>query len=125
MYPDNRSVVKLYYHSPSIENEGKIHFNKFELKRNEILTVMWSIFHRYKTKTLIEVDAKIVRSTEDIQKLLKCSTYINDYSCNVSFLMYVIIMINVNLCYIFCICFCICFCFYESNNFQKYIFEFF
>lgn len=66
--------MKLEYGSPSIDNEGKIHLTKFELKTGEYLRVMWSIFHYYETKGSIELDSKIVRSTKDILKMLKCPT---------------------------------------------------
>lgn len=72
LYPDNKRFVKLYYCSPSIDSERKIQFNKFDLETNEDLTVMWSTFHRYETKGLIKVDAKIARSTGDILKIFKC-----------------------------------------------------
>lgn len=64
-------MVKIEYRSPLIDNEGNIRFNKFELKIGEDLKVMWSIYHQYQTKDLIEVDAKIVRYVDDIIKMLK------------------------------------------------------
>lgn len=64
-------MVKIEYRSPLIDNEGNIMFNKFELKIGEDLKVMWSIYHQYQTKDLIEVDAKIVRYVDDIIKMLK------------------------------------------------------
>lgn len=53
LYSYNQRVVKLEYRSSSIDNEGKIQLNKFELKTNEDLRVTWSTFHCYKTKGLI------------------------------------------------------------------------
>ena len=45
--------VKIKYCSPSIDNQWKIRLSKFELKMNEDLRVMWSIFHYYTTNGLI------------------------------------------------------------------------
>lgn len=70
-YPDNLRVVKLYFRSPSIDNDEKISFNNFELKMDEDLTFMWNTFQYYETKCLVELDAKIAISIEDILKLLK------------------------------------------------------
>lgn len=68
---DNKKVVKIEYHSPSIDNEGKIWFSKFELKMDGDLKLMWSTYHRYETNGLIKVDATITRSVNDIIKILK------------------------------------------------------
>lgn len=70
-HTNNRKVVKIEYHSPLIDNKENISFNKFELKTNEDLKVMWNIYHRYKTKCLIEVDVTIATSVNDIIKMLK------------------------------------------------------
>lgn len=45
-HTDYRKVVKIDYRSPSIDNEGKIRFSKFERKTNEDLKVMWNTYHR-------------------------------------------------------------------------------
>lgn len=58
-YPDNKRIVKLYYRSPLIDNEGDIQFKMFELKTNVDLMIMWSTCHHYETKGLIEKDYKI------------------------------------------------------------------
>src|ERR1043165_3712754 len=39
-YPDNRKVVKLEYHSPSLDAEGKVKFTLFQLKNDDDLEVM-------------------------------------------------------------------------------------
>lgn len=64
-------MIKIEYHSASIDNEGKIKFIKFELKTNAYVNVIWSIFQRYTTKGVIEMDATIVKSTNNILKMLK------------------------------------------------------
>lgn len=71
-YLDNQSLVKIEYHSPLIDNQGKIEFNKFELKSYEDLWVMYNTFHCYTTKGSIKMVVKLVRSTDDIMKMMKC-----------------------------------------------------
>lgn len=71
--PENQRVIKLEYHSPLIDDERKIWFTKLELKMDEDLKVMKITFYRYSSKGLIEVDALVVRSTEDIVTLVGLS----------------------------------------------------
>lgn len=70
-YPENRRVVKLMYRSSSLDSEGKIHFTNFERKTNKDLQVMWITFYIYTSKDLIEVDAEIERSVNDIINMLQ------------------------------------------------------
>lgn len=70
-YLDNQIVVEPCYHLPSINNEGKIQFIKFELKTDEHLVFMWFTFPYYKTKSSINLDATIAKSTKYILKMLK------------------------------------------------------
>lgn len=44
-----------------------------ELKTNEDLKIIWIIFYDYSTKSPIEVDATIARSTKDIIRMLQRS----------------------------------------------------
>lgn len=74
-HTDNRRVIKIKYHLPSIDNEGKIRFGKFEMKSDENLKVMWSTNHRYEIKDLIEMDATIVRSVDDTKTNLRRITF--------------------------------------------------
>lgn len=55
---ENCRVVKLKYHSPSFDSDENIQFTNFELKTDEDLKVMWSVFHRYESKGPIEADAR-------------------------------------------------------------------
>lgn len=64
-------VVKIKYCSPSIDNEDKVRFSKFDLNMDEDLRLMWNTFHRYETKDPIKVNATIASSTNDILKMLK------------------------------------------------------
>lgn len=73
IYLDNQRFVNVYYRLISIDNEGKILFSKFELKKNEDLTIMCSTFHFNETKGPVKVDAKIVRSDEDYSKDVETS----------------------------------------------------
>ena len=70
-YPENRKVVKLEYRSPSLDTEGKVKFTPFELKNDDDLEVMWETFQQYANKGLIELDAKLQRSAEDVIKMLR------------------------------------------------------
>lgn len=71
-YPKNQRVVKLEYRSPSFDNIRKIQFTNFELKTDEHLKFISSIFHYYASKGLIEVDVKITWSVKDIINMLQC-----------------------------------------------------
>ena len=68
---DNRRIVKLEYRTSSIDNGGKIEFNKFELKTQADVRAMWNTYFRFETKVLLELEATISRSVEDIVKMLK------------------------------------------------------
>ncbi|XP_050885549.1 uncharacterized protein LOC127091071 [Lathyrus oleraceus] len=70
-YRDNRKIVKLEYRSPSIGNRGNIEFNKFELKTQAGVRAMWNTFFRFEIKVLLELEATISRSGEDILKMLR------------------------------------------------------
>lgn len=64
-------MVKIEYRSPSIDNQGKLKFNNFELKIDEDLKIMLNTYHRYETKCQIEVDAIVAIFFDDIIKMLK------------------------------------------------------
>ncbi|CAL5191721.1 unnamed protein product [Lathyrus oleraceus] len=70
-YGDNRKIVKLEYLSLSIDNRGKIEFRKFELKTQADVRAMWNTFFYFKIKVLLELEAMILRSVEDILKTCK------------------------------------------------------
>lgn len=56
-------MTKIEHRSPTIGNEGKIKFNKFELKMDTNVRVMWITFQHYATKGQIEMDVTFARST--------------------------------------------------------------
>lgn len=60
-YTDNQRVPKIEYRSSTIDNEGKMRFDKSELKTNEDVRVMWSMFHRHVIKNPIELDVTYTR----------------------------------------------------------------
>lgn len=64
-------MVKIKYNSPSIDNQRKIRFSKFELKKSEDLRVIWSAFQCYAIKGPIKMNVKVARSTDDILKTMK------------------------------------------------------
>lgn len=70
-YRDNRKIVKLGYHSLSIDNKGNIDFSKFELKTRASVRTMWDTFFYFKEKVSLELEATLQRSIEDIQKMCK------------------------------------------------------
>lgn len=45
-YSNNRRVVKIEYHSFSIDNKGKMKFSKIQLMTDADISVMWSTFYR-------------------------------------------------------------------------------
>lgn len=64
-------MVKIKYHSLTIDNKEKIKFNKFELKSDVDVRVMWSTFYRCATKDSIKVYVTLTRSTTHIIKKMK------------------------------------------------------
>ncbi|KAI5409230.1 hypothetical protein KIW84_054869 [Lathyrus oleraceus] len=93
-YGDNRKIVKLENHSPSIDNIGNIEFNKFELKTQSDVRTMWNTYFRFETKVLLELETTISRSIKDILNISKRSTWI--LKCSVAFyveLIYVILIL--------------------------------
>lgn len=70
-YRDNRRIVKLECRSSSIANGWRIEFNKFELKTQADVRAMWNAYFHFKTKVLLELEAKISRSSKDIANMLK------------------------------------------------------
>lgn len=56
-YTDHRRVIKIEYHLSTIDNKGKIKFNKFEQKTDVDVRVVQTTFHHYTMKGPIEMDA--------------------------------------------------------------------
>lgn len=96
-YPDNRMMVKIECRLPSIDSEGNVKFNKFQLKTSENLRVMWSTFLRYATKGLIEEDVTLTISINDILKMLK--SHQPSLSCNVVLVMLTNIYVMLHILY--------------------------
>ncbi|XP_058772492.1 uncharacterized protein LOC131646478 [Vicia villosa] len=68
---DNRRVTKIEFLEDWIDTNGRVKYNLIELKDDEDVKVMWKSFRRRITKGLIELDAQIQRSVDDIMKMLK------------------------------------------------------
>lgn len=68
---DNRKVVRIEFRAPSINTQGNMKYNTFKLKTDEDLNVLWRTYHHRPTKGSIEFDAMIVRSINDIIKMIK------------------------------------------------------
>lgn len=54
-----------------IYNEDKIEFNNYEFKTDAYVRAMWNTIFCFEIKVLVEVEATISRSIEDILKMLK------------------------------------------------------
>ncbi|XP_058749009.1 uncharacterized protein LOC131621965 [Vicia villosa] len=83
-FPENWKMVKLEYRSPSLDPEGKVKFTPFELKNDDDLEVMWTSYQQYSSKVSIELDAKLQRSGEDVNKLL-CRLQLPVYCVTLNF----------------------------------------
>lgn len=90
-----------------------------KLKTNDDLKVMWNIFYRYSTKSPIEVNASIARSTGDILKILQCPKPSVCNNCNVKFmvtLMIIYVIFILILIYVTIIFYC---CYIPEIHIQK------
>jgi hypothetical protein len=65
-FGEQRSVTEIVYRRPSICADGTVLFTKKELRTDDDVRTMFSIFTRYMTKGPIELDATLVRSVEAI-----------------------------------------------------------
>jgi hypothetical protein len=65
-FGEQRSVTEIVYRRPSICADGTVLFTKMELRTDDDVRTMFSIFTRYMTKGPIELDATLVRSVEAI-----------------------------------------------------------
>src|SRR4051812_45583022 len=63
-YGDKRKVVKLEYRSPSIDNEGNIIYNNFELKNREDVLAMWRTNFDSEENIPLELEATVRRTIE-------------------------------------------------------------
>ena len=68
---ENKRVTKIEFREDCIGTDGWMKYNLIELKNDEDVKAMWKSFLRRITKGLIELDAEIRRSVDDIIKCLK------------------------------------------------------
>ncbi|XP_058772343.1 uncharacterized protein LOC131646265 [Vicia villosa] len=68
---DNRRVTKIEFREDWIDTHGRMKYNLIELKNDEDVKAMWKSFRCRIIKGLIELDAQIRRSVDDIMKCLK------------------------------------------------------
>ncbi|XP_058732910.1 uncharacterized protein LOC131604491 [Vicia villosa] len=58
-YGDKRKIVKLKYRSLSVDNEGKVVYNNFELKNREDVLTMWRTYFDFEEKIPLKLVATI------------------------------------------------------------------
>ncbi|KAK2388929.1 hypothetical protein QL285_062566 [Trifolium repens] len=80
---DDRNVTSINYRKPSIRSNGSVTFSKMQLKHNDDVHTMFSIYSQYSTKGPIELDAKLTRSVDAIIANLKHSED-EDYTVNLA-----------------------------------------
>jgi hypothetical protein len=78
---DDRNVTSVDYRKPSIRSDGSITFSKMQLKNDDDVRTMFSIYSQYSTKGPIELDAKLTRSVDAILANLK---HPEDEDCTVN-----------------------------------------
>lgn len=77
---DNRKIVKLGYHSLSINNECKIEFNNYKLKMDANIRATWNIFFSFRNKNPnrggnndFKIDRRYCEDVETSTWILKCN----------------------------------------------------
>ncbi|KAK2356974.1 hypothetical protein QL285_094288 [Trifolium repens] len=78
---DDRNVTSVDYRKPSITSDGSVTFSKMQLKNDDDVRTIFSIFSQYSTKEPIELDAKLTRSVDAILANLK---HPEDEDCTVN-----------------------------------------
>ncbi|XP_058776951.1 uncharacterized protein LOC131651300 [Vicia villosa] len=70
-YSDNLKIVKIEYRMPSVDKDGKLVLINHELKNDADMRGMWNTYTSFEEKVLIELDATISRSVDDIIMMLQ------------------------------------------------------
>ncbi|KAK2443186.1 hypothetical protein QL285_014310 [Trifolium repens] len=78
---DDRNVTIINYRKPSVRSDGSVMFSKMQLKNDDDVRTMFSIYSQYSTKGPIELDAKLTRSIFAILANLK---HLEDEDCTVN-----------------------------------------
>src|ERR1051325_6853597 len=68
---ENRRETEIEFREDYIGTDGWVKYNLIELKNDEDVKAMWKSFRRRITKSLIELDAEIRRSVDNVMKCLK------------------------------------------------------
>jgi len=63
-------VVSVKYRCPLSNSVGSLRFSRMKLTNDDDVRTMFSVFDQHSTRGPIELDASLVRSTEQIQKSL-------------------------------------------------------
>ena len=66
---DTRKVVSIKYRCPFSDSVSSLQFNRMKLTNDDDVRTMFSIFAQNSTRGPIELDASLVRSTEQILKM--------------------------------------------------------
>ena len=78
---DDWTVTSVDYRKPSIRSDGSVKFSKMQLKNDDDVRTMFSIYSQHSTKGPIELDAKLTRSVDAILANLK---HPEDEDCTVN-----------------------------------------
>ena len=65
---DTRRVVGVEYRCPLSDSAGSLRFSRMKLTNNDDVRTMFSVYAQHSTRGPIELDALLVRSTEQIVK---------------------------------------------------------
>jgi len=69
-HKDTRRVVGVEYRCPLFDSVSSLRFSRMKLTNNDDVRIMFSVFGLHSTRGLIELDASLVRSAEQILKNL-------------------------------------------------------
>jgi len=67
---DTRRVIGVDYRSPLSDSAGSLRFSRMKVINNDDVRTMFSVFAQHSARWPIELDASLVRSTEQILKSL-------------------------------------------------------
>jgi len=67
---DTRRVVGVEYRCPLSDSAGSLRSSRMKLTNDDDVRTMFSVFGQHSTRGLIELDASLVRSAEQILKSL-------------------------------------------------------
>lgn len=68
---ETMKVRKIEFHKDWIDTDVRVKYNLIEFKTDEDVKKMWRSFWRMITKWSIELDVRLLRSVDNIMKMLK------------------------------------------------------